>query len=153
MKSKVIYFILLLTIFSCDSLFDDFNENGYRDGQNIGTLINDGSIIGYWEQTHLWNSKGEHQAIWEPVNVKHSDNYEFFENGTFTSTNNITDCQGSNGTYEVEESKIILTYNCEPNITKEVFIDEFFFTEKHIVFIQNNDDDDDTIISKLELIK
>ena len=57
---------------------------------------------------------------------------------------------GTNGTYVIEGVKITLKYICEaqPEIIKEVVIDEFFFRENYIVFIQGNNYGN---ISKFEL--
>jgi len=151
MKSKVFYYFLLLSIFSCNSLFEGNNRDGYRDGSESGILINGGSLIGRWEETYKWNNGGgEFRSEWNIVDIKYSDNYEFLADGTFTSTKNINDCLGTTGTYLIEGTKLTLKYNCEPGVTKEVLINEFFFREKHIVFIKGEGTSD---ISKFELIK
>ena len=121
------------------------------EGLDTGDLINTGSLIGRWEKTYRWyDAGGERPSFWEPLNINNSDNYVFLENGTFTSTNNISDCLGTNGTYVIEGVKITLKYICEaqPEIIKEVVIDEFFFRENYIVFIQGNNYGN---ISKFEL--
>ena len=154
MKSKIICCCLFILLFSsCLNLdFDDHNRDGYRDGSKSGILTNNGSLIGKWNETYKWSNR-EYEygsSYWEPVNINNSDNYVFLENGTFTSTNNISDCLGTNGSYLVEGRKITLKYVCEtqPEIIKEVVIDEFFFRENYIVFKQG---DDNNNISKFEL--
>lgn len=154
MKKRIIYYSLLILLSSCLSLYDDdFNNEEFRDGSNLGPLTNNGSLIGKWEETYYWvkAEKTEHGPYWSSINVNYSDNYIFLEDGTFTSTNDITDCLGSNGTYVVEGTKITLKYICEtqPEIIKEVIIDEFFFRENYIVFVQG---DDYNNISKFELV-
>lgn len=147
MKSKFFYCFILLSIFSCSSLFDN-NDDGYRDGSNTGPLVNNGSIVGSWTETYEWkNVTGEGFSAWSPLNIRYSDNYIFLEDGTFTSTKNINGCLGTSGTYKINGSKLTLKYVCEPNVTKDVLIDEFFFREKYIVFIK------DTKISKFELAR
>ncbi|MDG1397946.1 MAG: hypothetical protein P8P88_06125 [Polaribacter sp.] len=154
MKTKIFYCCLFILLFSsCLNLdFPDFDRDGYRDGSESGVLTNNGSLIGKWNETYKWsNQEGEFTpSYWEPVNINNSDNYVFLENGIFTSTNNISDCSGTNGTYLVEGRKITLKYVCEtqPEIIKEVVIDEFFFRENYIVFKQG---DDNNNISKFEL--
>ena len=154
MKYRIICCCLLILLSSCGSLFDIFetyDRDAYREGLDTGDLINTGSLIGRWEKTYRWyDAGGERPSFWEPVNINNSDNYVFLENGTFTSTNNIFDCLGTNGTYVIEGVKITLKYICEtqPEIIKEVVIDEFFFRENYIVFIQGNNYGN---ISKFEL--
>ena len=115
MKSRIIYIFAFTLIFSsCSSLFGDYNDDGYRDGSDIGTLINGGSLIGNWEETYKWShGGGEFASKWSVVNVNYSKNYKFLANGTFTSTNNIVDCAGSNGTYVIEGKKIKLKIDRE----------------------------------------
>ena len=152
MKSKIVYCCLLILLSSCGPLFENYDRDGYRDGSESGVLINNGSLIGKWNETYKWSNQEYEYAssFWEPVNINNSDNYVFLENGTFTSTNNISDCLGTNGSYLVEGRKITLKYVCEtqPEIIKEVVIDEFFFRENYIVFKQG---DDNNNISKFEL--
>jgi hypothetical protein len=154
MKSRIIYCLLSISIFSSCYLFqdEDNNREGYRDGSESGTLINEGSLIGSWEETYKWSHGDEHPSSWYPANIRYSDHYVFLEGGTFTSTNTISECLGSAGTYTLEGTKIKLKYICQtdPEITKEVVIDEFFFREKHIVFIKGEDYHN---ISKFELVK
>ena len=156
MKFRIICCFLILSLFSCILPFDDDDEDkeAYRDGQGSEVLINEGSLVGSWEETHEWRSfRGDYLYWkWDPININYSDNYMFLEDGTFTSTNIIDDCKGTNGTYTIEGSKIILKYICEidPEVTKDILIDEFFFREKHIVFIKGNDTSN---ISKFELVK
>ena len=151
MKSKIINsFILICLFYSCFPFSETYDE-GYRNGSESGILINEGSLVGSWEKTYEWkNVGGESYYTWIPVDVKYSDNYVFLEDGTFTSSKNINNCLESSGTYSVNGTKLQLIYNCEPGITEEVLIDEFFFREKYIVFIQ---EDDTTNISKFELVK
>ena len=149
MKSKIVCCCLLIS--SCGPLFENYDRDSYRDGSESGVLTNNGSLIGKWEKTYKWSdSGGERESYWTPVNINNSDNYVFLENGTFTSTKNISICTGTNGTYLVEGRKITLKYVCEtqPKIIKEVVIDEFFFRENYIVFKQG---DDYYNISKFEL--
>lgn len=146
-------FALFLIFYSCGSLFDDYNDDGYRDGSDKGVLVNGGSLIGSWEETYNWShGGGESPSKWVPVNINYSNNYKFLANGTFTSTNNIQDCTGGNGTYTIEGKKIKLKYTCNtnPKTTKEVVIGEYFFRERYIVFIQGDGYDN---ISKLEFVK
>jgi hypothetical protein len=157
MKFRIIYYLLTLSLYSCGLSFgDEYDPEGYRDGSNSSIQVNDGSLVGSWEETFTWNTSDPNNeypsANWSPVNINNSDNYVFLEDGTFTSTNNISDCTGSNGTYLIEGTKITLTYICEtqPGITKEVLIDEFFFRENYIVFIKGDDYKD---ISKFELVQ
>jgi hypothetical protein len=159
MKFRIIYYLLIISLYSCNGFFgDDFDLEGYRDGSLSNIQINDGSLIGNWEETYNWkvdDIDGEHpSAKWSPININNSDNYVFLVDGTFTSTNNILDCLGSNGNYLIEGTKITLTYICEtqPEITKEVIINEFFFTENFIVFIQEHEDGTETI-SRMEFIE
>lgn len=152
MKSKILSFSLFLLLFSCGDFFKTYNQEGYRDGSDTGTLINNGVLVGKWEETFKWNSfGGESPSEWEPVNINNSDNYEFLDDGTFTSTKNISDCLGTNGTYTIQGQKIILKYICEtqPEITKEVIIDEYFFRENYLVFKQGEGYYN---ISKFELV-
>lgn len=151
MKSRIFYYFFILSILSCGTLFENHNYDGYRDGSESGILVNNGSLIGSWEKTYHWNNGGgEFATSWDPVDVKRSDNYEFFDNNTFTSTNDINECLGTSGTYKIENSKLTLTYICEIGITKEVIIDEFFFREKYIVFVKGSGTSN---ISKFELVK
>ncbi len=139
-------------MFSC-SFFESYNSEGYRDGSDSGTLMNEGSLVGTWEETYEWdNAGGEGRASWRPVNIRYSDRYVFLEDGTFTSTNTDDNCIGNKGTYTIEGSKLKLIYLCqtEPETTIEVSFGEFFFREKHIVFIKGNGDSN---ISKFELVK
>ena len=150
MKTKIIYCCLFILFSSCGDLFESYNQQGYRDGSDSGILINDGSLIGSWEETYTWNEgDAEYGSSWYPLNIKNSNNYVFLSDGTFTSTNDISDCLGSNGTYIVEGSKITLKYICEtqPEVIKEVVIKEFFFRENYAVFIYRDSDK----ISKIEL--
>jgi len=154
MKYRIICCCLFILLFSSclDLGYGDYNRDGYRDGSESGVLTNSGSLIGKWNETYKWSNQEYENApsFWEPLNINNSDNYVFLENGTFTSTNNISDCLGTNGTYVIEDVKITLKYICEeqPEIIKEVVIDEFFFRENYIVFIQGNNYDN---ISKFEL--
>lgn len=156
MKSRIIYCFVLMSLPSCSFLFDgdNYNKEGYRDGSGSGSLINKGSIIGSWEQTYRWESFNSDfpSYEWIPTNINYGYNYVFLEDGTFTSTNDIYECTGTNGTYIIEGSKITLKYICEtePEVTKEELIDEFFFRENYIVFIKGDGYDN---ISKLELVK
>lgn len=137
---------------SCFNFGDSgLNTDGYREDSGSGILINDGSLVGSWEQTYKWDNRGgEFTALWKVVDIKTSDNFIFLEDGRFTSTKNITDCLESSGTYTIEGTSLKLIYNCEPLLTKEVIIDEFFFREKYIVFIQGEGTSN---ISKFELVK
>ena len=152
MKTKFFYLLIFISICSCSSFFEnsDFNKEGYRDGSESGILINNGSLIGQWEKTFQWdNGGGEFPSEWIPTDIRRSDSYEFFEDKTFVSKNNIFDCTGTSGTYSIISSKLTLTYNCEPGITKEYIIDEFFFRESHMVFIIGTGTSN---ISKFELV-
>lgn len=154
MKNRIVCYCLLVLLSSCGNLFErDYDDDEFREGSDLGTLINNGSLIGNWEETYTWvkGEKTEHGPYWSSINVNYSDNYIFLEDGTFTSTNEVSDCLGSNGTYVIEGSKITLKYICEtqPEIIKEVIIDEFFFRENYIVFVQG---DDYNNISKFELV-
>jgi hypothetical protein len=131
-----------------------YDLDAYRDGSESGVLTNNGSLIGEWEKTYKWNDgQGESEPYWDPIRIDHLTNYVFLENGTFTHNNiNLSsNCLKANGTYLVEGRKITLKYVCEtqPEIIKEVVIDEFFFRENYIVFKQG---DNHYNISKFELV-
>jgi hypothetical protein len=159
MKSKIICCCLFILLSSCGPLFqrDDpevYNLDAYRDGSDSGVLTNNGSLIGEWEETYEWVSgDGEREPYWDPIYINHRTNYVFLENGTFTQNNRYSgsNCLKANGTYLVEGRKITLKYVCEtqPEIIKEVVIDEFFFRENYIVFKQG---DNYYNISKFELV-
>jgi len=153
MKSRILSFFILLLLFSCGPFFEGHED--YREGSESGNLINEGSLIGKWEETYQWENGGEFSDSWEPVNIRYSDNYIFKEDNTFTSTNKISDCTGSNGTYIIEEKEINLNYICEsqPEIIKEILINEFFFREQYVVFIQKDENGYIKNISKFELVK
>lgn len=159
MKIKTIPSFILILLFFCSCLLRNYDTEGYREGSDSGILINDGSLIGSWEETYKWESGGgEFPSSWNPVNINYSDNYVFLEDNTFTSTNSIYECEGSNGTYLIEDKKITLKYICEtdPEKIKEVYIGEFFFREEYLVFIQTNGESGSENfykISKLELKK
>ncbi|WP_298782585.1 hypothetical protein [uncultured Polaribacter sp.] len=154
MKFKLFYCLIITVLLSsCSNLFKTYDDQeDFREDSGSGIQINSGSLVGQWQETHTWETfGGEAPSSWSPININYSDTYTFLDDGTFTSNKDITDCASSNGTYLVEEKKIILTYICEtqPIITKEILIDEFFFREDYIVFIEGDYYDN---ISKFELI-
>ena len=153
MKFRIIYLLIIVLLSSCGNLFETYDDKeGYRDDLGSGALINDGSLIGQWEQTAIWYyGGGEAPSSWSPVNMNSNETYVFLEDGTFTSTNKISDCTGSNGIYIIEGTQITLTYICEtqPTTTKEILIDEFFFTENYIVLIKG---DGFNSVSKFEFV-
>ena len=154
MKFRITCCLMAILLSSCGDFFKTYdNQEEFREDFGSGTLINSGSLVGSWEETHTWETYGgESPSSWYPININYSDTYTFVEDGTFTSTNNISDCTGTNGTYIIEGTKITLTYICEtqPDVIKEVLIDEFFFRENYIVFIKGDDYND---ISKFELVQ
>lgn len=138
MKFRVITCLLLMSLYSCSFFFEDTNSEGYRNGSGSGPLINEGSLIGNWEQTSRWITLEHAPSHWEPVNIKTSDSYVFYEDGTFISSNVWNECSSNEGKYTISGKSIILKYVCDtvPETTEEIFIDEFFFTESHAVLIR-----------------
>ncbi|TVZ56873.1 hypothetical protein OD91_2174 [Lutibacter sp. Hel_I_33_5] len=154
MKSKIAYCLLLVLTTSCSSLFNDdnYDPEAYREGSDSGKLINEGSLIGKWEETYNWvDGGGERPSFWKPINLSNSDKYEFLLDSTFTSNINILNCIEIGGNYLIESKKINLKYTCQsqPDVIKEIFIHEYFFREDYIVFIHGSGNN----ISKFELVK
>jgi hypothetical protein len=161
MKSKIICCCLFILLSFCETPINEvYNLDAYRDGSDSGVLTNNSSLIGEWEETYEWISgDGEMKPYWDPIYINHRTNYVFLENGTFTQNNRYSgsNCLKASGTYLVEGRKITLKYVCEtqPEIIKEVVIDEFFFRENYIVFKQGDNyyqGDNYNNISKFELV-
>ena len=90
MRNLVFIFILVFSVFSCSS--NEFHNS---------------ELIGKWKLTEAFISSGGPQ-YW--VNVEDGEEFEFFENGTFTS-NRYSEC--TSGIFYTELNKLLLKYNCE----------------------------------------
>lgn len=148
MKIKLFGLLLILSLISCD-FFESTNSEGYRDGSDSGVLVNGGSLVGSWETTHEWQIYEHQPSDWIIVNPSYSDSFTFFEDGTFISANVYNGCSSNEGKYYIEGEKIRLVFICESEDTEEVYIDEFFYREEYVVFIEEAYGK----IYKLELVK
>jgi hypothetical protein len=92
MRKLVYLFILVFSFLSCTS--DD------------GDKTIDSELIGTWKMTEAFISSGGPQ-YW--VDVENGEDFEFFENGMFSSTR-FSEC--TTGTFSVEQNKLVLQYNC-----------------------------------------
>ena len=63
-------------------------------------------LVGKWKLTKAYISSGG-PRYW--VDIENGDEFEFFENGTFSS-NRFSECM--NGNFLIEESDLLLEYNC-----------------------------------------
>ena len=95
MRNVVYIFILLFSFFSCSS--DKSNEKE----------LDSSDLIGKWKLTEAFISSGGPQ-YW--VDVEDGEEFEFFENGTFTS-NRYSEC--TSGIFFTELNELLLQYNCE----------------------------------------
>lgn len=69
-------------------------------------IANETLIAGKWEQTEAYISAGGPQ-YW--IDVENGDEFNFFENGTFSS-NKFTEC--TDGYFSIIENELLLEYDC-----------------------------------------
>jgi len=93
----------------------------------------DDSIIGTWVLKNIYTNPGVGAGSWTPVDNGYQ--YTFYSNGDFTSTR-FSEC--TNGTYSIENDKLILDFGCEGfttgiEIPKGTFIEQMNFENGFLI--------------------
>lgn len=105
MRKLVYLSILVFSLFSCSP--NDENK------------IIDSELIGKWKMTEAFISSGGPQ-YW--VAIENGEDFEFFENGLFSSTR-FSEC--ATGSFSVVQDKLLLRYNCDGFESKSENLDGF----------------------------